>query len=89
VSTERICDRMSQRIEGRLRPRSERRLKVTPLARRCWANTRMCDWPGQTENVCTPALFEPECGTAEQMKMRMRFADTGRWRREREEGQFR
>jgi hypothetical protein len=29
--------------------------------------------PGQTENVCSPALFEPECRTPDQMRMANAF----------------
>jgi hypothetical protein len=43
------------------------------LARRCRANTGMCERPGQTENVCSPALFEPECRAPEQMRMANAF----------------
>src|SRR5450631_2953845 len=43
--------RMSQRRRGRCDRESGRRVRVTPLTRRCRANTRMCERPGQTENT--------------------------------------
>jgi hypothetical protein len=59
--------------EGRLRPKSVRRVGPARLTRRRRANTGKCEQPGQTKNMCSPALFEVECRTPEQMRMANAF----------------
>jgi superfamily I DNA and/or RNA helicase len=49
----RICDRISQRIDGRPRPRSERRTGVTPLGRRRRARAGSPNGPADEERSAT------------------------------------
>jgi hypothetical protein len=46
------CHRKWQRKRTRFGGESERRVGVTPLTRRCRANTRTCERPGQTKKDC-------------------------------------
>ena len=52
------CDRKSQRIDGRPRPRSGRRTGVAPLGRRCWARARKPEQPSR-RRTAMPRMAEP------------------------------
>jgi hypothetical protein len=59
------CHRMSQRIEGRLRPKSVRRVGPARLTRRCRARAGV--------RTARPDGERPECRMPEQMKMANAF----------------
>jgi hypothetical protein len=60
-----IATRMGQRIEGRFRPRSVRRVGLARLTRRCRARAGA--------RTARPDGEQPECRTPEQMRMANAF----------------